>query len=432
MKSGDPLMEQALYQTVRAALEVGDLAVATNALEKILTRYPEGFSGDSALLLTGEGFARANDPARARNLFARFEAKYPTNALISEVRLATARSYEREDKWDAAITNYRAWMASYTNSPGRTNAEFNLAWANFKAGNETNAFELFTNFVARYPADTNAPAAQWWIADHFFRAGDWTSAELNYQLVYKSTNWTSSRLTYQAQMMAGRSALARFSYSEATNYFSSLPGQTNCPIDLQLQASFACGDALMSRTDTTNHEADLKEAVQWFDSIYTKYPTNDLAPLAWGEAGNCYLQLATPTNRFFELASNAYQQVLSPPQGKIAPLAARSQATIGLGMIAEKLAKQRAGPEQEPLFQLALERYEEVCLGKIVRQGEKPELSFVKEAGLSAIRVATDNLSDWGLAFHISAKITDSFPQLRPVFESKMVRAQEALSKQKK
>lgn len=424
-KSGDPTIEQALYQTVRAALELGQLEAATNALEKILAWYPRDFSAGRVLLLTGEGFIRETNTVKARDLFSRFEEMYPTNVLASEVRLAIARSFEQESNWAAAITNYDLWSLSFTNNPDRPSVEFNRAWDNYKAGNDTNAFRLFTNFVARFPADANAQLAQWWIADYFFRLGDWTSAELNYQLVFKSTNWPQSELTCQAQMMAGRSAVARFSYGQATNYFANLAGDTNCPIDLRLQASFACGDALMSRTDTTNHDADLHEAVEWFESIYTKYPTSQFAPAAWGRAGDCYLQLAAATNRFYEMSSNAYQQVLLLSQ---ATVSARSQAAAGLGLVAEKLASQKNGDERQALFRLALERYEDVCLGNILRDAEQPDLYFVKEAGLDAVRVATEDLADWKMALNLSSNIVNAFPQLRPVFEAKMNRAQEHLS----
>ena len=63
------LLEQALYQTVRASLKVNDLDSATNALQKILDWYPDGFAGDRFLLYVGQGFARGGDTARARQLF---------------------------------------------------------------------------------------------------------------------------------------------------------------------------------------------------------------------------------------------------------------------------------------------------------------------------------------------------------------------------
>jgi len=90
----EQLIEQALYQTVRAALDAGDLNSATNALAKILDWYPNGLAGDSCLLLAGEGFAQRQDPVRARELFDDFERRYPDSPLLPKARLAEARAFE--------------------------------------------------------------------------------------------------------------------------------------------------------------------------------------------------------------------------------------------------------------------------------------------------------------------------------------------------
>ena len=421
----EELLEPALYQTVRAALEARDLDAATNALEKILTWYSLSLDGGSCLLLAGQGFSREKNPARARELFARFQEMYPTNALSFEVRLAQARSYERENEWHAAITNYDAWLGSFTNHPEQPSVEFSRAWDYFRAGRETNAFELLTNFVAQFPVHPLALQAQWWIGDYFFRQGRFIEAEGNYQLVFRSTNWPPSELTYQAQMMAGRAALARLSYKDAVDYFSKLAVNTNCPAALQFQATFACGDALMSRTDTdaTNRQADLKEAIEWFGSIAQKYPTNELAPPAWGRMGDCYKDLAAyATNHFYELAMNAYQQVLNLPQASVA---ARSQARVGLGIVAEGQAQKKAGVEHEALLEQALTDYLDVFLGKDLNPGEQRDLYWVRESGLKAFRIASEDLNDWPQALNICTNVVETFPQLRSVFENKMLKARE-------
>ena len=428
----EQMLETALYQAVLAALETSDLEAATNALEKILAWHPQGFAGARSLLLTGQGFSREEDPARARELFARFAEMYPTNALSPEVLLAAARSYEQETNWDAAITNYDAWIISFTNHTELPVAEFSRALDYFKWGRETNAFLLFTNFVAQFPTNQLALQAQWWIGDYFFGRSDWIGAETSYQLVSGNTNWPPSELTYQAKMMAGRAAVARQGYKDAINYyFSSLATDSNCPIQLRFQATLACGDALMSRTDSdaTNHQSDLNEALKWFRSISENYPTNEFAPLAWGLMGNCYLQLAAAgTNHYYDLASNAYAQVLSLP---LASVVARSQAKVGLGIVAEKLSMQKSGDEKTNLLTQALEHYQDVFLGNnYLREGEHRDLYWVKEAGLNAFQAAGE-LNDWPLALNICSNLAEKFPQLRSVFENKMRLAREHLPKGK-
>jgi TolA-binding protein len=213
-------LKRALYQSVRAALDNGDVDSATGALTNLLAWYPNGFAGPSALLLTGQGLAQQKDAAGARKLFALFEERYPSHPLVPELRLAIARTFEQEGNWDAAISNYSNWAGTFTNNDRIPQAKFSLAWANYMAGRETNAFMLFTNFIAQYPANELAAQAQWWLGDFYFRQQDYLSAEKNYQAMYQNTNWPVSQLTYEAKMMAGCAAMARSKYKDAISYFT--------------------------------------------------------------------------------------------------------------------------------------------------------------------------------------------------------------------
>jgi tetratricopeptide (TPR) repeat protein len=410
----EKFLEGALYQTIRVALENRDFDAATNALAKILVSYPNGTNGGNCLLLTAQGFARNGSPDRARKLLAQFEEMYPTNSLATEARLAIARSFEDENNWDAAITNYDALLVNGFNETNRAIAEFYRAWANDKAGRETNAFMLFTNFVALYTNNPLVLQAHWWLAGHSYQQGDFIKAESHYHLIFLNTDWPRSELSYQAEMMAGKAAVSRQKYSDATNYFAKLPGDTNCPVELRLEATLACGEAL-----TMGTEPNWNEAIQWFNSIITKYPTNEAAPFAWGLSANCYLQLGK-----YDLATNAYQQVISSQQARVQ---ARSQARTGLGTVAEIRAKQETGDRQTQLLREALRHYEDVIFGADLRDGEFPDLNWVKEAGVSAVRVA-ENLDQWDVAVRICDRIMDSVPELRSIFEGQKKRAREHLA----
>jgi TolA-binding protein len=422
------LPELALYQTVRAALS-NDVTAATRAMRRIMDSYPNGFAGPHCLLLLGQGLAQRGDAAGARELFADFEKAYPTNSLLPEVRLAVARSYEREDKWDAAVSEYRDWISRFTNHAELPRAEFYLARDDFMAGRATNAFVLFTNFIARFPTNELAQQAQWWIADYHFGQGRFHDAEINYQWIYQNTNWPLSELTYQAQMKAGWAAMASYGYKDAFGYFTNLAANPACPLDLRIQATYDAGAASMSRTDSdaTNR---FQEAISWFGTIPQSYPTNPLAPLALGMIGNCYLQLAdTDHPKFYENAANAYQQVItnSPP----ASVAARSQAMVGLGLVAEGLAKLKSGAAQTALLNQALEDYLRVFFYENnVRDGEHADLFWLKKAGLEAGRVA-ETLQQWQEVIIIYQELEEWLPQMRLTLEKKILNAQKNLAREK-
>jgi outer membrane protein assembly factor BamD (BamD/ComL family) len=370
------LGERALYQSLRADLELDNTEDASNALAQILEKYPAGETAQGATLLFGEA---SPDLHQARDLFESFDRQFSGSLLRPQAELAVARTYERERNWQAAITNYEAWLKNYPTNEFRPQADYSLASADFQAGDDTNAFGQFTNFIAQFPANELAPQAQWWVADSFYRAGDFVGAEKNYKYIFQNTNWQNSPLIYQAQMMAGRAAVGRLGYSDAKGYFTGLVDNTNCPADLKAQARFMWGGTLMQMPspDTNNPLANFSAATNVFGQID---PTNELGALAQIEIGNCYLQLAD-----FDAATNIYAQVFNSTN---AAISARNEAQIGFGIALEKMAALATGTNQTALLQLALDNYQDVfetVFGKNLRDGETADERWVKKAGLQAL-----------------------------------------------
>ncbi len=371
------LGNRALYQSLRADLELTNLADAEAVMRRILELSPAGELAGASLLLVGEGLADSRPSAEARSLFEQFQEHVPQSPLRPEVELAIARTYEQERNWPAAIGKYSDWLNDFPTNALRPQAEYTLALADFRAGNESNAFVRFTNFVAQFPTNDLVPLAQWWVADHFFRTNDFLDAEKNYQLFFQ--NYPTNKLAYEARMMAGCAAMGRLSYSDAIRYFTNLTGDASCPSDLNAKALFAYGSALMQdgATGTNSPSANFELATNVFGRICQLYPTNELGALAWGEIGDCALQLAA-----YEAATNAYAQVIASP---FANISARSQAQIGLGLVLEKKAALTAGTNQTALLQLALDNYLDVFYGSIRRAGEIADPFWVKKAGLQAL-----------------------------------------------
>jgi TolA-binding protein len=413
---------QALYQMLRACLELNDVAGASNALARILKVYPTSNLADNSVLLVGEGLTDLQQPAAARALFEKFKQRFPDSPLRPEVELALARTYEQEDSWPAAIGVYDAWVKDFTtNTLLLPQVEYARAWANFQAGRETNAFLLFTNFIAQFPSNGLAPIVQWWVGDHFFREGDFVNAERNYKYVFQ--NWPTNDLAYPAKMMAGRAAMGRFGYSDAIDYFTSLTSDTNCPPDLDAQALFAYGGALMQKeSDTNSPLANFDQAIRVFKAICQSYPESEQAALAWGEIGDCYLQL---TN--YDAATGAYAQVTNSPKANVA---ARSQAQVGIGLVFEKRAAQATGQDQTELLQRALQNYLDVLYGKNLRDGEQANSFWMEKAGLQAASAA-EALGEWQQAMNVYRRLEELLPPLRGSLEKKIANAQEHLAPEK-
>ena len=277
------LGDRALYQMVRANLDLTNLDGANSAMDRLLKLYPASDLADNSILLVGEGLADARQPAAARAIFQKFEAMLPNSPLRPEAELAIARTYEQDQNpdWPAAIRQYENWLKDFPTNTLRARVNYALAAAYYQAGNETNAFELYTNFVAQFPTNDLAPLAQLWVADHYFRLGgtNYMEAERNYKLLYQNTNWQGSPLIYPARLMAGRAAMGLPSYKDAIDHFTSLTSDTNCPPDLNAQALFAYGSALMLQDppDTNKPLANFQLATNVFNQICQLYPTNELS-----------------------------------------------------------------------------------------------------------------------------------------------------------
>jgi len=393
-------------------LASGDVTTANAALKRILESFPNGFQTERAVLLAGLEISRTGQPAQAREIFLKFLERAPDAPLAPQVRLAIARTYEQQDRWDDAITLYDQCLGSVTNSETR-------AQANYQAGHDTNAFICFTNFITEFPTNDLAASAQWWVADHYFRNGDFLLAEYNYQLIYQK--WPASKLAYQAKLMAGRVALTRQKWPDAIQYLTNLINDLHCPTNVRVQALFAYGDTLMSRgSSDTNQLADYDEAISVFRALCRDYPTNQIAALAWGEMAECYLQWAQYSHDFKEV-TNAFQQVIDAPR---AGVAARAAAKVGLGVVLEKQAEQASGPEQLALLRMAFNHYFDVFRGTILRDNEEMDLYWKKKAGLEAGRVA-EALKEWSWVIEIDSKVAELAPALAPRLQKSILKAGE-------
>lgn len=413
------LFEPALYKILRAGIDLGDLSVANDALGKILAWYPDSAFADRSMLLLGQALSRQGKATNARAIFVEFLKHFPSSPLVGEVHLAIARTYVEEKDWAAAVGKYDDWFAKFPTNQSRPQAEFDRAWVNFLAGRETNAMTMFTNVVARYPGHVNAPQAQLWVADYFYNQADFVGAEKHYQMLYQNTNCPRA-LHFQARMMAGRSAVARQSFPDARGYFTALISDPQCPPEVLAEALFAVGDTTILE-QAGNAEKPLgkyEEAINAFNKVVQLFPTNAIVAKALGRIGDCHLQLGVQDAKRYEGAQAAYQAVIAMPS-VVADVASRSQAEVGLGTVLERVAEKKAATEQGPLVAAALERYLNVVYGKNLREGERPDPFWIKEAGLTAARVL-EARGQWNETINLYRRLQDLVPSLRPMLEKKI------------
>lgn len=416
--------EQALYQLLRASLELNDRATATRTLEQMLALTNSSARAGGGLLLVGEKQLAEDLPRQARESFAEFARRFPDSPQRADAELGLARAAEREGRWDEALGIYAAWLTNWPAHPAQPLAEYALALATAQAGQATNAFLRFTNFLARYPTNELAAFAQDWLADFHFRQGDFKAAEEGYQILFQQ--WPASPLAGEAQMMAGRAAAARLETADARKYFTGLINASNSPPELVARALFALGDitARSESTETNKPQDNFVQAIGAFRKLQQLYPTNDLAVLAEVRVGDCYLQLASTNNFSFHTnAAAAYSNVLG---SAVARVAARSQAEVGLGAIREKQARLLPPAEQPAVRLAALEHYLNVAYQRNLRPGEAAEPFWVKRAALDGARLA-EELQLWPAVVTLYEQLGKMLPVLQPGLEAKLQKAREQI-----
>lgn len=418
------LFEPALYQTLRASLAIGNTAAATDAMHKLLDWFPNGTMGAPSVLLVGADLARANKESEARELFVDFLKRVPNSPRDAEVKLAIAQTYVEERNWVEAVKSYDAWVTNFAAHPLLPKGEFARALAYDKAGMETNAFILFTNFVARFPSDRLAALGQNWVADFYWNHEDYRNAEKSYQELYQKFD-PAAELGYHGRLMAGRAAYDRSDYTEAAKYFGSLiemlERNSGAPVALKGEAYFALGDTWFQDFLASTNTNDLNQAITALTRITKEFPTNSTVyPLAWGRIGDCYFQLAgqdaAQSQTRYKQALDSYGMVID---STVASAAARSQAEVGVGKICEKRAAQETGKSQKDWINAALEHYMNVVTERTLREGETFDAKWMYEAGIATAKIY-ENSEQWEQALNIYQQLAELLPPLRPSVERKI------------
>ena len=407
------LGDRAFYQILRVDIELADTNGAAAAMAKMLEKFPASDLADNAQLLLGEAFSDYRMPSKAREVLQPFAKMFPGSPLLPQVELALARMFEREANWPAAIANYAAWLQNHSTNELFPQVQYSLARAHDQAGAETNAFQLFSALVAKFPTNDLAPLAQWWVADYFFRAGNFVGAETNYELIFQTPAWkNSTNLVYQAQLMAGRAAAGRQGFADANSYYLKLINDANCGDEIKNQARLAYAASLLQAPspDTTNLVANFQVAT---NILAQMPPTNEPGVLALSQIGDCNLQLGA-----FDAATNAYAQVIA---SRIAGENLRSRAKVGLGIVLEKKALLLPPSERYPLLKTALENYRNV----LYSTNDVTDSFWMHKAGLQALPLMI-TLKDGDVGALIT-RLESWFPQLKDPLEKK--RAASGISK---
>jgi len=427
----DTVRVQALFRIVQTGIQAGDLPAAAGALPLLTQLDAAGETAQRAELLLATAFSRLGQPESARAQYEGFLQRYTNSTFIPEVRLAIARTFEQRADNGAALSAYAAWLAQHTNQAGISSnlvaqATFDLARVRFRSSPDAAAVGLLTNFLARFPGDTNAPLAQYLVADHAFGAGDYARAERLFRdrLLEPGASSPGAELPYRARLMAGKAAVFRQGWQNAREHFDWIITNgplyvvsSPIPVPVVAEAYLARGDLFLlePRDAAADPLAGYAEATNAFAKVALQFPQTEWAPRAWGGIGNCSLQLATAEPARYEDAAEAYRKVVESN----ADAALRSMAEVALGLVREKQGALEPEVRQAARYDAALTHYLNVFYEKNLRPGEVADPAWLKQAGLSAVKLA-ESLKRWDVALGLHERLIAELPPLRARFEKRI------------
>ncbi|MGC8744766.1 MAG: tetratricopeptide repeat protein [Verrucomicrobiia bacterium] len=425
-KIKDLLIDQALYQLLRASISAGDLNSAEESLSKLLALHPDSDFSARSMLLIGQAYNRVDKPQKAREILESFIKKFPSSPLAPEAILAIAKSYVKEGNYTSAAAYYDRWHTYFSTNSVKPQAEFDRALVHYQAGNEKTAASIFTDIINKYPTNELSANARLWLGFFHFRNRDFTNAESQFQLIFQNTNFQHLNVAYEAKMMAGKAAFARQGFKNAADYFRSLINDEKCPPELLGEAWFALGDTLIEEgsADPTKKTQQFDEAIVVFSKIPNILPTNNITFAAYGRIADCYLQLSAENPENYQRAREFYQKVIDSN----ADISLRSQAEVGLGIVAEKLAALKLAKDKEPFLKEALDHYLNVIYGRNLKtDNEQPDLFWVKKASLNAINIL-ESTQQWNLLINLCERLKSLLPALSDSLDKKIILAREKLT----
>jgi TolA-binding protein len=404
------LVEPAWYQILRAATEKPDrdLAIATNAMSRILTDFPNGTFGQPSVLLMG---LAEKDPAASRATFEEFVKQWPDSPLRPDVDLAIAQTYYLSGDWTNAIDDYRTWISTYPGNSALPTADYNLGISMYQSHDDSNAFVVLSDFVGVYTNSELWPRAQFWIAKYLQSQGKLVPAEQSFAMVVASPQ-VDRDLKYQALMEEGLSAEARSSQShDAAQDFSAIISDTNAPPRLQLAARAELAH-FYTISATAGDLTPITQAIDTYQAVATNQIDPRLAAQAWMGIGDCYYQLAVAAPSNYLSASNAYATVIRESG---ATAGDRAEAELRIARVLEGLASSTAGSrERNDLLAAAVSHCRIVINGDYLGAGESNSLDQIAQAGFEAGSLL-EQLGKWDEANRLYRHLQDvlSMPDIQ-------------------
>lgn len=330
-KTGKPLVPEALYQSARSQVALGNYDAAVADFNKIVESYPDNDLAPYAAFEAASAYAAAKKPAEMITALRAYADKYPTHKSVGDALYAIGQELENQKKPDEAITEYRTLItragASDSLSENMRNAaiaaQLRIAALLDAQGKTDEAVADCEKFLAKFNKDALAARAMVIQIGALYR-----KAKL-YDAAYAKLKQLGAQYQQNAAVRIAAAsstielALAEKKYAianEAAQKLLADPEKDRLPSSSYV----AIGNTLL-KTDKFAQARDV------FDKSLSLYP-NDVrtAPATQLGLGQAQLGLNNP-----DAAEAAFTKVIATdPQGP-----GLADATLGLGKVYEARGK---------------------------------------------------------------------------------------------
>ena len=162
---------------------------AVEAWREFLRLYPSHEQAAHVQMRVAETWAAAGRPDEASAAFLEFVARHPDHELAPSAQDRAASARLALDDFDGAVAQWRVLLDRWPDHPLWAPAQRRIAEASFLKGSrafeqerDSDARTALTAFLAAFPVDDHAPAAQRLLGDISKRAGDHATAVEEWRL----------------------------------------------------------------------------------------------------------------------------------------------------------------------------------------------------------------------------------------------------------
>ncbi len=291
-----------------------------------------------------------------------------------------ANSYYRSERTYEAVTTFRRFLRTYSDSRLREQAQYNIAYIYLNTGNYEQAVEEFQSAIEKYPGTQWAARSQYNIGDAYYNAGDYDRAIAAYRKVlnsYPNSDYVveaANGIDYAEQAASGGTpANAADSASALDNFINENPQDSRTTDQLRYR-----------QAESLVQSGDYIKAIEKLEQ-YIRISNNDqLLPDAYINLADAYMQ----TDRQAE-AEKTYRSLVDEYPDS-------DEAAEGLAALGQ-LAEDRGNS------QIAYDYY-----SRLAEKGGSDRLEAF--TGMGDARLALNDMDGAREQYEAALKISGNFP----------------------